>query len=81
MSSKPGKDADILLWDPSAEYTIQAATQCMATDYNMFEGWTVRGNASKVFSRGELVVDDGKWIGSTGRGRFIKRAANAGGFA
>ena len=78
---KPGKDADILLWDPAAEYTIQAATQCMATDYNMFEGWTVRGNASKVFSRGELAVDDGKWIGSTGRGRFIKRAANAGGFA
>ncbi len=76
---KPGKDADVLLWDPNAEYTIQAATQCMATDYNMFEGWTVRGNASKVFSRGELVVDKGKWIGQTGRGRFIKRVANGGG--
>ena len=78
---KPGYDADVLLWDPQANYTIQAATQCMATDYNLFEGWTVRGNAAKVFSRGELVVDDGRWIGSTGRGRFIRRAANAGGFA
>jgi dihydropyrimidinase len=77
----PGKDADILLWDPNAAYTISAATQCMALDYSMFEGWKVSGNAKHVFSRGEWVVDDGKWIGKTGRGRFLKREANAGGFA
>ena len=84
-SIAPGLDADILLWDPNANYTITAATQCMATDYNMFEGWTVKGNAAKVFSRGELVVDNttqpGKFLGKTGRGRFVKREANAGGLA
>ena len=78
-----GLDADILLWDPSAEYTISAETQCMATDYSMFEGWKVMGNAAKVWSRGELVVDNvaqpGKFLGATGRGRFMKREANAGG--
>jgi dihydropyrimidinase len=81
----PGLDADILLWDPNAEYTISAATQCMATDYSMFEGWKVKGNAAKVFARGELVVDNvahpGKFLGATGRGRFVKRECNAGGFA
>jgi dihydropyrimidinase len=77
----PGKDADILLWDPNAQYTISAATQQMATDYSMFEGWQVSGNARHVFSRGDLVVKDGKWVGQTGRGRFLKREANAGGFA
>jgi len=77
----PDKDADILLWDPRASYTITAATQRMATDYSMFEGWKVSGNARHVFSRGELVVKDGQWIGQTGRGRFLKREANAGGFA
>jgi dihydropyrimidinase len=77
----PGRDADILLWNPNADYTISAATQCMATDYNMFEGWKVRGNAKHVFSRGDLVVEDGKWIGEVGRGRFLKREANAGGLA
>jgi dihydropyrimidinase len=77
----PGIDADILLWDPHADYTISAATQTMATDYSMFEGWKVRGNARHVFSRGELVVEDGRWIGEPGRGRFVKREANAGGFA
>jgi dihydropyrimidinase len=80
-----GLDADILLWDPKAEYVISAATQCMATDYSMFEGWTVKGNAARVYSRGELVVDNvrhpGKFLGATGRGRFVKREANAGGFA
>jgi dihydropyrimidinase len=78
-----GLDADVLLWDPKAEYTISAATQRMATDYSMFEGWKVMGNAAKVFSRGELVVDNmtqpGKFLGATGRGRFVKREANAGG--
>jgi dihydropyrimidinase len=78
-----GLDADVLLWDPAAEYTISAATQRMATDYSMFEGWRVLGNAAKVFSRGELVVDNvaqpGKFLGATGRGRFVKRDANAGG--
>jgi dihydropyrimidinase len=82
---KEGLDADILLWNPNAEYTISAATQRMATDYSMFEGWTVKGNAAKVFSRGELVVDNtaqpGKFLGATGRGRFVKREANAGGLA
>ena len=77
----PGKDADIVLWDPHAAYTISAATQQMATDYSMFEGWQVRGNARHVFARGELVVKDGHWIGKVGRGRFLKREANAGGFA
>jgi len=76
-----GKDADILLWDPAADYTITAATQQMATDYSMFEGWKVRGNARHVFSRGQQVVTDGRFTGTPGRGRFLKREANAGGFA
>ncbi len=80
-----GLDADLVLWDPRAAYTITAATQCMANDYNLFEGWTVRGNAAKVFSRGTCVVDrvtqPGKFLGEVGRGRFIKREANAGGLA
>ena len=76
-----GMDADILIWDPYADYTISAATQTMATDYSMFEGWKVRGNAKHVYSRGELVVEDGKWIGQVGRGRFLRREATAGGLA
>jgi dihydropyrimidinase len=81
----PGYDADILLWDPNADYTISAATQAMNTDYSMFEGWHVKGNTAKVFSRGQMIVDanqDGHaFIGIPGHGRFLKREANAGGLA
>jgi dihydropyrimidinase len=39
----------------------------MATDYSMFEGLEGQGQRAQVFSRGELVVDDGgKWVGQTG---------------
>ena len=73
-----GMDADVLLWDPLAEYTIEASTQAMNTDYSMFEGWQVRGNAARVYSRGALVVDQGRFVGSAGYGRFVKRQATAG---
>ena len=45
-----GSDADIVIWDPEAAYTITAATQNMHTDYSIFEGFQVKGNARQVFS-------------------------------
>jgi dihydropyrimidinase len=73
----PGSDADILLWDPSAKYTITAATQNMHTDYSIFEGFEVTGNARQVFSRGESVVEHGKFIGRVGRGEYLRREVAA----
>jgi dihydropyrimidinase len=68
-----GSDADIVLWDPNAEFAILAATQTMATDYSMFEGWKVRGVPVKVYSRGDLVAENVKYVGTVGRGKFLKR--------
>jgi dihydropyrimidinase len=68
-----GSDADIVLWDPLAKYTIKAATQNMHTDYSIFEGFEVTGNARSVYSRGECVVDGGKFIGRVGRGQYLHR--------
>ena len=72
-----GSDADILLWDPAARYTITAATQNMHTDYSIFEGFKVIGNARQVYSRGELVVEGGKFVGRVGRGQFLHREVAA----
>jgi dihydropyrimidinase len=68
-----GSDADILVWDPEAKYTITAATQSMHTDYSIFEGFEVRGNARQVYSRGQCIVDAGKFIGQAGRGEYLRR--------
>jgi dihydropyrimidinase len=73
-----GSDADLVIWDPKAEYTIGARTHHMRVDYSMFEGFQVRGNARTVLSRGEIVVDGGRFSGWRGRGRYLKRAARGG---
>src|SRR5271154_3463006 len=74
----PGTDADIVVWDPNAEHVISAKTHHMRVDYSMFEGFRVKGNARMVFSRGEKIVDNGTFLGRTGRGAFLKRAARGG---
>lgn len=73
-----GSDADLVIWDPNAEHIISAATHHMRVDYSMFEGFKVKGNVDTVFSRGDIIVEKGKWLGKAGRGKFIKRDAFAG---
>jgi dihydropyrimidinase len=73
-----GSDADIVLWDPAVEYTISASTHHMRVDYSMFEGFHVRGNARDVYSRGELIVSKGEFVGRPGRGNYLRREARGG---
>ena len=70
-----GSDGDLVLWDPEKETTLSAATHHMRVDYNPYEGRVVKGAPAVVLSRGEVIVDHGKWLGATGRGQFVKRQA------
>ncbi len=74
----PGSDADLVLWDPQAAHVISAKTHHMRVDYSMFEGYAVKGNARTVISRGEVIVDRGKFHGKPGRGQYLKRQARGG---
>ena len=71
-------DADIVIWDPKVDYTISSRTHHMRVDYSMFEGFQVRGNARTVISRGEVIMDRGKFYGAPGRGKYVKRKAHGG---
>jgi dihydropyrimidinase len=73
-----GSDADIVIWDPDAEHTISAATHHMRVDYSLFEGFHVTGNARQVLSRGEVIIENGKFLGKPGRGHYLRRAARGG---
>jgi dihydropyrimidinase len=75
-----GSDADLVIWDPEAEHTISARTHHMRVDHSVFEGFKVKGNAERVFSRGELVVDGARWCGRAGHGAFVKRDVYAGAY-
>jgi dihydropyrimidinase len=77
-SLQPGSDADIVIWDPGADHTISAKTHHMRVDYSMFEGYEVKGNARQVISRGEIIVENGKFRGRPGRGEYLRRAARGG---
>ena len=70
----PGSDADIVLFNPKAEQTISASTHHMNVDYNPYEGRTVWGVSEVVIARGEVIVENNKFVGETGRGQFLRRA-------
>ncbi len=68
-----GSDADIVIFDPNEEMTISAKTHHMNVDYSCYEGMKVRGVTKTVLSRGDVVIEDGKYVAKPGRGEFLKR--------
>jgi dihydropyrimidinase len=68
-----GSDADIVIFDPDEEMVISAKTHHMNVDYSCYEGKKVRGVTKTVLSRGEVIIDEGKYVGRKGQGQFLKR--------
>jgi dihydropyrimidinase len=68
-----GSDADIVIFDPRRKATLGVKTLHMKVDYNPYEGRTVEGSPSTVISNGQVIIDGDKFVGSRGRGRFLRR--------
>jgi dihydropyrimidinase len=68
-----GSDADLVIYDPDYRGHISAQTQQMNVDYSAFEGWQIEGRPSAVTVRGEVQARDGEFVGTLGRGKFLKR--------
>ena len=71
---REGSDADIVVFDPSATTAVSAATHHMRVDYNPYEGRDLSGAVVVVLARGEVIVSGGRFVGTEGRGRFLKRS-------
>lgn len=69
----PGSDADVIIFDPRVETLISAMTHNSQVDYSLYEGMRVKGMPEYVLSRGEVIVENGSFVGKPGRGRFLKR--------
>jgi dihydropyrimidinase len=71
----PGSDADIVLWDLNESHTWSVDNTHSAIDYTCYEGMTVRGKATHVLSRGDVVIEDGELTeaATPGRGKFVHR--------
>lgn len=68
-----GGDADIVIFDPDYAGIISAQSSLQGVDFSAYEGFEQRGRPDKVFLRGDLVVDQGRYVGTLGQGKFIKR--------
>jgi len=66
-----GADADIVIFDPDAEWTIHAKDLHMNTDFSPYEGMEIQGAVDTTISRGRIVHTNGKFQGEKGAGRFI----------
>ena len=76
-SISPGKDADIVVFDPTRKFTISRDLLHQRVDYTPWEGREVTGMPQIVYSRGRKVAewagDRLRFVGEIDRGRFIKR--------
>lgn len=68
-----GSDADLVIWDPNRTKPVRAAGFHSNSDFSPYEGWEVTGWPAMTISRGEIVFDQGRVLGTPGRGRLLRR--------
>ncbi len=66
-----GSDADIVIIDPDLRRTVTLADLHSNCDYSLWDGWEFHGFPVLTMLRGNVLVEDGKWTGPEGIGRFV----------
>jgi dihydropyrimidinase len=75
---KIGSDADLVVYDPKFRGTFKHADSYSKADYCAYEGWERIGRPSVVTVRGQVQARNGRFVGTIGRGQFIRREATHG---
>jgi dihydropyrimidinase len=73
----PGKDADIVVFDPATPFEFSTRTSHMNVDYDLFEGESSTGSVRHTLCRGTMVYDRGEILTQPGHGRFVPRSLGA----
>jgi dihydropyrimidinase len=68
-----GADADLLLIDPAAEWTIAAADHHGMAGCTLYEGWPVRGRPWMTLLRGRVLLNGRQLEQKPGFGRYLAR--------
>lgn len=71
-----GSDADLVVFDPSREFTIRAENQHSNAGYTLYEGRTVLGWPEMSFLRGQPLLWRGEIVANPGRGQFLPTSIN-----
>jgi dihydropyrimidinase len=68
-----GSDADIVLVDLKKEAKVSSVDIDGFSDYNVYEGWNLKGWPVKTIVRGNVIAEDFKIIAKPGYGKFVSR--------
>jgi dihydropyrimidinase len=67
-----GADADLSIWDPAVEWTIEQRQHLSVAGYTPYEGWRVRGRPWMTLVRGQVMLNpDGELEQKPGFGQFL----------
>lgn len=66
-----GSDADLVIYDPERPVTLAQQSLHQRVDYCPYEGLELRGYPRTVLLRGQVIVEDGEFVGRAGQGRFV----------
>ena len=69
----PGSDADLVLIDPEHTTEVDCAKMETNADWSPYQGWSLAGFAETTFCRGRKIVEDYRFIGESGWGRWLAR--------
>lgn len=68
-----GSDADLAIVDLDLEQTVTPSLIQSYCDYNIFDGWKVKGWPIMTLLRGEVIMKDGQLIAKENYGRYLPR--------
>jgi allantoinase len=68
----PGYDADLVIWDPEASFTVDGSKLHHRHRLTPYDGRTLFGVVRRTLLRGEIIVENGEIVGSPG-GRLLSR--------
>jgi len=68
-----GFDADLAIVDLELEKAVSHNMLNSASDFSIYEGWILKGWPVSTIVRGKVVMQNGKIVGESGYGKFIKR--------
>ncbi|GAB6902568.1 amidohydrolase family protein [Kineosporia succinea] len=73
---RPGADADLVVFDPDREHVFKQDENLHSDcDYSNWDGWETHGFPVLTILRGNVMVDNGEWVGPEGIGRFVPGSA------
>ncbi len=69
-----GYDADLVIFDPNQSFTFSTETLHENVDWTPYDGLTITGWPSVTIGRGQMLTEQGEFLGQAGQGQFVMRA-------